>query len=127
MEYLLSNLGINQDNNQLPRIREGEANRLLQQFPDRIPVLISHTGKGVTIDKRKYLVPKDLELGQFLHVLRRRTTLRPTDAIFLFISSRNLIVPMNKKMGVLYEELAEEGFLETDVEKLLNILKNSIL
>ena len=117
MEYLLSNLGINQDNNQLPRIREGEASRLLQQFPDRIPVLISHTGKGVTIDKRKYLVPKDLELGQFLHVLRRRTTLRPTDAIFLFISSRNLIVPMNKKMGVLYEELAEEGFLRISLNK----------
>ena len=117
MEYLLSNLGINQDNNQLPKIREGEASRLLQQFPDRVPVLISHVGKGITIDKRKYLVPKNLELGQFLHVLRRRSTLRPTDAIFLFISSKNLLIRMNKEMGPLYEELAEEGFLLISLNK----------
>jgi len=117
MEYLLSNLGINQDKNELPKIREGEASRLLEQFPDRVPVLISHVGKDITIDKRKYLVPKNLELGQFLHILRRRSTLRPTDAIFLFISSKNLLVPMNKEMGSLHAQLSEEGFLNISLQK----------
>lgn len=38
-------------------------------------------------DKNKFLVPVDLTVGQFAYVIRRRLTLPPTQALFLFIAN----------------------------------------
>ncbi|MCO5577661.1 hypothetical protein L7F22_031492 [Adiantum nelumboides] len=38
-----------------------------------------------TIDKKKYLVPSDLTVGQFVYVIRKRIKLAPEKAIFIFV------------------------------------------
>ena len=38
-----------------------------------------------TIDKKKYLVPADLTVGQFVYVIRKRIKLSPEKAIFIFV------------------------------------------
>lgn len=38
-----------------------------------------------TIDKKKYLVPSDLTVGQFVYVIRKRIKLSPEKAIFIFV------------------------------------------
>ena len=69
--------------------RTKEAQRILLKYPDRIPVICEQAASSniAAIDKRKFLVPKDLTMGQFMHVIRQRMKLRADEALFLFINS----------------------------------------
>ena len=63
------------------------------------------------INKKKYLVPLDLTVGQFIFVIRRRLKLDAAKAIFLFVNNQ-IIPPSNASLGELYEEYkSEDGFL----------------
>ena len=63
-----------------------------------------------TIDKKKYLVPADLTVGQFINVIRRRIKLEPEKAIFVFID--NILPPSGASMAVIYDQKRDEdGFL----------------
>lgn len=52
------------------------------------------------LDKKKYLVPSDLTVGQFYFLIRKRVHLRPEDALFFFVN--NVIPPTSATMGSLY-------------------------
>jgi len=68
-----------------------EAKRVMAKYPDRIPIICERSysaGRDCpNIDKKKYLVPRDLTLGQFLYVIRKRLKLSPDKALFLFINN----------------------------------------
>ena len=49
------------------------------------------------LDKKKYLVPSDLTVGQFYFLIRKRISLRPEDALFFFVN--NVIPPTSATMG----------------------------
>lgn len=53
------------------------------------------------VDKKKYLVPSDLTVGQFYFLIRKRIHLRPEDALFFFVN--NVIPPTSATMGSLYQ------------------------
>lgn len=53
------------------------------------------------LDKKKYLVPSDLTVGQFYFLIRKRIHLRAEDALFFFVS--NVIPPTSATMGSLYQ------------------------
>ena len=62
------------------------------------------------IDKKKYLVPKDLTVGQFVYVIRKRIKLSPEKAIFIFIN--NVLPPTATLMSEVYaEKKDDDGFL----------------
>ncbi|KAJ3504092.1 hypothetical protein NM208_g16387 [Fusarium decemcellulare] len=67
--------------------RKAEAERIRQKYADRIPVICEKVEKSdiATIDKKKYLVPADLTVGQFVYVIRKRIKLSPEKAIFIFV------------------------------------------
>mgnify|MGYP004708394943 CR=1 FL=1 len=86
--------------------------RILKKFPDRIPVICEKVEKSdiQEIDKRKYLVPSDLTVGQFVYVIRKRIQLPPEKAIFIFI--KDILPPTAALMLSIYEEHKDEdGFL----------------
>jgi len=60
------------------------------------------------LDKKKYLVPSDLTVGQFYFLIRKRIHLRPEDALFFFVN--NVIPPTCATMGTLYQEHHEEDY-----------------
>ncbi|POS81154.1 microtubule associated protein 1A/1B [Diaporthe helianthi] len=63
-----------------------------------------------TIDKKKYLVPADLTVGQFVYVIRKRIKLSPDKAIFIFVDE--VLPPTAALMSSIYEEHKDEdGFL----------------
>jgi GABA(A) receptor-associated protein len=67
-----------------------EADRIMNKYPDRIPVIVSknpNSNNTPDIDKNKYLVPVDLTMGQLLFVIRRRLKLNPEKGLFLFVDS----------------------------------------
>lgn len=51
------------------------------------------------IDKKKYLVPADLTVGQFVYVIRKRIKLSPEKAIFIFIN--NVLPPTGRLPSML--------------------------
>lgn len=92
--------------------RMAEAKRIRKKYSDRIPVICERANKTDVpdIDKKKYLVPSDLTVGQFVYVIRKRIELPPEKAIFLFVN--NMLPPTASLMGAIYEEHKDEdGFL----------------
>eukprot|EP00501_MAST-03F_sp_TOSAG23-6_P000687 GSMAST32.ASY1.ANO1.714.1 assembled CDS len=92
--------------------RKAEATRIRSKYPDRIPVICEKAERTdiPDIDKKKYLVPADLTVGQFVYVIRKRIELPPEKAIFVFID--NVLPPTASLMSAIYEEQKDEdGFL----------------
>ncbi|KAJ3125426.1 ubiquitin-like protein atg8 [Physocladia obscura] len=92
--------------------RKGEAERIRQKYPDRIPCIVEKAEKSdiATIDKKKYLVPSDLTVGQFVYVIRKRIKLSPEKAIFIFVN--NVLPPSSGLLSQVYSEHKDEdGFL----------------
>ncbi|CAL8145092.1 unnamed protein product [Prunus armeniaca] len=92
--------------------RQAEAGRIREKYPDRIPVIVEKAAKSniPDIDKKKYLVPADLSVGQFVYVVRKRIKLEAEKAIFVFV--KNTLPPTAAVMSTIYEENKDEdGFL----------------
>ena len=87
-----------------------EAIRVRTKYPDRIPIIVHRcntAGPDVPqIDKHKFLVPSDLSMGQFQYVIRKRLTLSPEKALFLFVN--NAIVPTSSLVSSVYDEYQDE-------------------
>jgi len=92
--------------------RKAEAERIRAKYPDRVPVICEKADRSdiPDIDKKKYLVPADLTVGQFQYVIRKRIKLAPEKALFVFCA--NTIPPTASLMSTVYEEQKDEdGFL----------------
>ena len=90
-----------------------QSSHIKQKYPDRIPVIveINKNAKDIPlIDKNKFLVPADIPLGQFIFIIRKRLTVKPEKAIFVYVN--NKIESITTLMKELYEKHAEkDGFL----------------
>ncbi|KAI9595393.1 autophagy protein Atg8 ubiquitin like protein [Syncephalis fuscata] len=92
--------------------RKAEAERIRQKYPDRIPVICEKVERSdiAIIDKKKYLVPADLTVGQFVYVIRKRIKLSSEKAIFIFVN--DILPPTAGLMSSVYDEYKDEdGFL----------------
>ncbi|CAF0952938.1 unnamed protein product [Didymodactylos carnosus] len=67
--------------------RRLEAEKIRAKYPERIPVVVERVPKSQIpeIDKRKFLVPNDITMAQFMWIIRKRILLAPEKAIFLFV------------------------------------------
>ena len=92
--------------------RASEAARIRGKYGDRVPVIVERAEKSdiPTLDKKKYLVPADLTVGQFVYVIRKRIKLNAEKAIFIFVN--NVLPPTAALMNAIYEEHKDDdGFL----------------
>ena len=94
--------------------RKNEATRVRSKYPNRIPVIVerAETANEIEIiDKKKYLVPTDLTMGQFIYVIRKRLkTMSAEKALFVFVG--DIMPPTGENMAVLYKNNQDEdGFL----------------
>ncbi|XP_004244570.2 autophagy-related protein 8f isoform X1 [Solanum lycopersicum] len=92
--------------------RRAEASRIREKYTDRIPVIVEKAERSdiPNIDKKKYLVPADLTVGQFVYVIRKRIKLSAEKAIFIFVD--NVLPPTGAIMSSIYDEKKDEdGFL----------------
>lgn len=94
--------------------RKKEAHRIKTKHPERIPIIVEKSDKCINIDnvdKNKYLVPKDLTMGQFIHILRKRINLPPEKALFLFVNKSNLVIS-SEILSEVYNKYKDiDGFL----------------
>ena len=80
--------------------RKSESKRIMERYPDRIPIIVEKSKNSdiKEIDKKKYLVPRDLTVGQFIFVIRKRIDLSSEQAIYIFIN--NKLIPKNFNMPI---------------------------
>lgn len=70
--------------------RQLECKRVKDKYPDRLPVICERAFNSniAQVDKRKFLVPRDLTVGQFLYVIRARMNLGVDEALFVFVNGQ---------------------------------------
>jgi len=89
-----------------------ECSRIIKKYPARIPIIVCKA-KGCSlpdIDKQKYLVPKDMNIGQFVYVIRKRIKLESNQALFILIN--NNLLTSSKLIEDVYENNKDkDGFL----------------
>lgn len=93
--------------------RMNESSRILQKFNDRIPVICEKNPSNNTldyIDKNKFLVPHDLNVAQFIIIIRNRLKLTPSHAIFLSVGD-TIPGPMTSISDLYYHHKDDDGFL----------------
>ena len=92
--------------------RSQESNTIKEKYPDRVPIIVqkSKASDLPEVDKCKYLVPKDMTMGQFLFVIRKRIKLDPSKALFIMVNDG--LVTGSRNISIVYEDHHDEdGFL----------------
>jgi len=94
------------------------ADKIREKYANRIPVLVWAVGKGIDTRKRKFIVPVDITVGQFLYVLKKQiTNINSSDGIFLFIYDVNVMPASGDLIHKVYNEHNVTGFLRLTVMK----------
>jgi GABA(A) receptor-associated protein len=89
--------------------RYQESSSMLIKYPDRVPIICEKSKNNKDcpdISKRKYMVPIDLTVGQFLYTIRKQLKVGPEKAIFLFVG--DTIPPTSLRIADLYNLYKDE-------------------
>ena len=91
--------------------RLSESTRIKEKFPNRVPVIVERGTNNIKdIDKKKYLVPTDITVGQFIYVIRKRIDLSADQALYLFVD--DTLPTTSELMGIEYaNKKDDDGFL----------------
>lgn len=92
--------------------RKAEASSIRMKYPDRAPVIIEKLPSSSIDDmeKKKFLIPNELSIGQLIWIIRKRIKLPAEKAIFIYV--QRTIPATSFSLGELYEEYKDEdGFL----------------
>jgi len=95
--------------------RKKESDDISEKYPDRVPCIIEkltndHDTLIPEIDKNKYLVPKDLNIGQLMYVIRKRIKITPEKALFIFCNGK--VLQGSQTIDTLYDSNKDkDGFL----------------
>ncbi|TPX32419.1 hypothetical protein SmJEL517_g04466 [Synchytrium microbalum] len=95
--------------------RQSEANRILASYPSRIPIIVEKSSARSSspladLDKRKFLCPGEITVGQFQAVLRKRLKLNADTALFLYV--KNVLPPVSAELSHVYQDHKDaDGFL----------------
>ena len=97
--------------------RKGEADKIRRKYPDRIPVIVERNPKEKTIgdiDKKKYLVPGDLTVTQFMYVVKKRVKIGSEQALYCFVKenengkTKDTLPASSSTMAVVYQKYKDE-------------------
>ncbi|KAL3648155.1 Autophagy-related protein 8i [Castilleja foliolosa] len=89
------------------RVRESQD--IIAKYPDRVPVVVEKYTIA-EMEKKKFLVPRDMSVGQFIHILSGRLHLAPGKALFVFV--KNTLPQTSSLIESVYDSYKDEdGFL----------------
>jgi GABA(A) receptor-associated protein len=88
--------------------RVKEARSLHSRYPLRVPIILYPSSKDQPdIEKNKYLVPVDINVSQFMYVIKKYIKIKSDEAIFIF-TSNNTLVPNTWTVKELYDQYKKE-------------------
>jgi GABA(A) receptor-associated protein len=105
------------------------SNNLLYKYPDRIPLIIEKN-ENIILENYKYLLPKNINMSQFISIIRTKMNIASKQALFTFVKSSStesynsskesynsstesyVLIPMNESIENIYNiHKNEDGFL----------------
>ena len=90
--------------------RKLQSTRIMEKYPNRLPIICNVSKNLPELDKHKYLIPRDLESINFFFVIRKRLKLKEGVAMYFFVNGKALIA--NSYMSEVYNKYKDEdGFL----------------
>lgn len=94
--------------------RKIESGKIIEKHPNKIPVVINKYSKCKDLedlDKKKFLIPDSLVVGNITTIIKKRLNLSPEKSIFLYCDD-NSICPTSSTMSTVYKQSKnEDGFL----------------
>jgi len=86
--------------------------KIREKYPDRIPVFVKRGENDKhlkDLTQKKFIVPEDITISQFMGILRGRIELSPEMAMFLFVGGA--LPAQSATMASLYHEHKNEDGL----------------
>jgi GABA(A) receptor-associated protein len=96
-------------------VRQEESKRIIEKYPLKIPIVITRAShdKDLPVSKKyKFLIPKDLTIGQVLYIIRRHVQVKPDAALYLFVGDSKRLPLISDLVSYTYSTCKnEDGFL----------------
>ena len=104
------------------RDRCEESSKMISRYPDKIPVLCEmnpsaaiSSGIKLKLTRMKYLVPRDLTIGQLAYVIRKRFEIPSEKAMFIMVDNK-VVPPTAALISDIYERYKDfDNFLYTEI------------
>ena len=75
----------NQVQEQSLQKRQRRAQEIRSKYPNRYPIMVDRlNGDDPKLDRHKFLVPSEFNVGQLIYVVRTRMKIRPEIALYFF-------------------------------------------
>lgn len=87
-----------------------KAESLLEKYPHSVPVIITYEDHH-----KKYIIPRELTMGQLQIFIRKNIKLSPEVALFIFVN--NVLPATSSTAEDVYNEHTRDGFLYLTVSK----------
>ena len=94
------------------KYRVEESSRILLKYPDRVPIICEKNNRdsNIELNKKKYLISKNVTIGEFLFFIRKNLLINEYTALFLLVG--DIIPPNNFTVGMLYNSYSNvDGYL----------------
>lgn len=83
--------------------------KIMIKYPDRVPIIVD-CKKEINLDKNKYLVPNNINLGQLMYILKKKININKNQSIFLLCN--NTLLLNTELINSLYNKHKDyDGFL----------------
>jgi len=130
MNSLLDILNNKKKNNELLFIKEFKKQKLEKRikiseniklkYNDRVPIIIDSI--NFKLDKHKYIVPKDMIIGNFIQMIKTKISLLPEQSIFLLCNNR--LLNGSDIINIIYDKYKEEDNFLYIIISLENVFGN---
>lgn len=94
--------------------RKEESEHMLKRYPGRVCIYVQKREKCKTLEnlqKKKYLIPEEIQIDQFICVIRQRLDLKKEEGLFFYVK-KNRLINGSKTLGELYKKYKEnDNFL----------------
>jgi GABA(A) receptor-associated protein len=109
----MDNIKISYKNNHTIEERKSETLKIKNKYSDKIPVIVTkdHLSQLNNITKEKYLVPFNMTIGQFMSVIREKTSIGQEQAINIFLidyNNNNILASTSASFESLYVQYVEK-------------------
>lgn len=94
--------------------RKKETSKIKKDYPDRLPIICEKSNTQVNapnISKRKFLVPTDMTIGQFIFSIKQQINITKEQAIFILVED-SFIPSTSSMMFQIYQDYCHaDGYL----------------